>query len=527
MSGADGDHAAVFWGRLEAALAEVEPSRRIPPPGARAGAVLVLIEEAEDGLRVVLTRRRRDLRSHPGQLSFPGGRLDPGESVEEAALREAAEEVGLRADSVEVVGTGPVFYIPPSRFWVAPVLARWARPHALDENPWEVDAILRVPLARLIAPESWRHAPLSVQGSTWAWQLDEDLLWGATAVVLGVLLDTALPGWHGGLDPHELGPEREVRPWEQVPSLARRARLAGELPSVPQEGFPHVTADQLRAVRAWLERHGVGELARAEQVGRALAHAARRLRGRDLDGATVTVLAGPSSNGAGGLAAARLLLSAGARVQVLLAGPARHRGQLELLAACGVPIIELSQRGDLAGRGDHGAHGPDGAGGGPPHDAGGDPSHDAGGGPSHDAGAGPPHGAGDLLVDALLGIGSEPPLTDLPREAVRWLRRHDVPVVSAELPSGLHPETGLRGPCVTADVTVALGLPLVGLQETITHAFVGDLYLADIGVPRAAWESVGVELAPHEPFAEGPLVRLCAGQRASDAGTPDQAVPGG
>ncbi len=477
----------LFWRRLERALSEVDPSRRIPPPGARAGAVLVLIEEAADGLRVVLTRRRRDLRSHPGQLSFPGGRLDGGESVEEAALREATEEVGLRADSVEVVGTGPVFYIPPSRFWVAPVLARWRHPHPLDENPWEVDAILRVPLARLVDPAAWRHAPLSLEGSTWAWQLDEDLLWGATAVVLAVLLDTALPGWHGGRDPHELGPEREVRPWEQVPALTRRPRLSGELPSLPQDLVPHVTTSQLRSVRSWLRRHGVGELALAEQVGRALVNAARRLHDGGLDGVPVTVLAGPSSNGAGGLAAARLLVSAGARPRVLLAGSPRFPAQVELLRAGGVAVAVLD-----------------------------------------DTPAGPalPEGPGALLLDTLLGVGSSPPLTDTPRAAVRWLRRHDVPVVAAELPSGLDPATGLRGPCVTADVTVALGLPLLGLQETITHAFVGDLYLADIGIPPAAWADAGVDVTAVAPFSSGSLVRLCTGQRASDAGTPDQAVPG-
>ncbi len=479
--------AEVFWPRLRAALAQVDDAHRVPPEGARAGAVLVLIEEAPDGLRVLLTRRRRDLRSHPGQLSFPGGRLDAGESVEQAALREAAEEVGLDPDSVEVVGTGPVFYIPPSRFWVAPVLARWAAPHGLDENPWEVEEILRVPLSWLVDPRRWRHAPLSLEGSTWAWQLEDDLLWGATAVVLAVLLDTAVPDWHGETQPHELGEDRAVRPWEQVPTWGRRARLSGALPSLPQHELPHVTPGQLQRLRSWLDQHGVGPLARAEQVGRALAHAVRRLHGDGLDGVPVTVLAGPSSNGAGGLAAARLLLSAGAEVQVLLAGPARHPAQLGLLQACGVQVAGFAE--------------------------------------AHTA-AEQPGAPGAILVDALLGIGATPPLTDLPRAAVRWLRRHDVPVVAAELPSGLDPASGLRGPCVTADVTVAFGLPLVGLQAPVTHAYVGDLYLADIGVPARAWQDLGVACDGLPPFAHGPLVRLSAGERATDAGTPDQAVPG-
>lgn len=473
---------AAFWRRLRDALEGVPADARTPPSGARVGAVLVLIEESDDGLSVVLTRRRRDLRSHPGQLSFPGGRREGSESLEESALREAHEEVGLDPDSTEVVGVGRVFYLPPSRFWVAPVLARWDRPHALEENPWEVDGILRIPLSWLLDPERWRHAPLSLEGSTWAWQLEDDLLWGATATVLAVLLDTAVPGWHGGRQPHELGPQRAVRPWETVPVTRRGPRLEGELPELEQERSPHVTAAQVRAVRAWLDRHGVALEARAEQAGRAAAHAVRRLLGLPLSGVSVTVLAGPSSNGAGGLAAARLLAAAGAEVDVLVVGEPRLPAQLSLLAAAGVPVRSIT--------------------------------------PTGLDDACPP---GQVVIDAVLGIGAEPPLADLPAVANGWLRRHDVPVVALELPSGMAADTGLRGPCVTADVTVALGLPLVGLEAPITHAYVGDLYLADLGVPPAAWRAAGVTPPARSPFERGPLVRLTVGPKATDAGTPDQA----
>ncbi len=475
-----------FWRRLRAALDRLPVEDRTPPPEARVGAVLVLIEEAATGPQVVLTRRRRDLRSHPGQLSFPGGRLDAGETLEEAALREAHEEVGLRADSVEVIGIGPVFYIPPSRFWVAPVLAHWREPHPLTENPWEVDEILRVPLATLIDPDRWRHAPSSLGGSSWAWQLDDDLLWGATAVVLATLLDTAVPEWHGGRAPAELGEERVVRPWEQVPAWGRRPRLTGGLPEVDQHGLPHVTGAQTRAIRAWLAQHGVGLRERAEQAGRAVTAVVRRLHTDTLDHLEVTVLAGPSSNGAGGLAAARLLAAAGAEVDVIAVGAPRDPTQLELLRSVGVAITEV--------------------------------------GPEGIAGSRTP---GRIVVDAMLGIGTEPPLEDLPELVSQWLRRHDVPVVALELPSGMQADIGLRGPCVTADVTVALGLPLVGLLEPVTHAYLGDLYLADLGIPPSAWRRVGVE-PPTTLFGRGPLVRLTADRSAGDAGTPDQGiVPGG
>jgi len=481
-----------FWQRLADALAAVPAEARTPPPQARVGAVLVLVEDADDGPRVVLTRRREDLRSHPGQVSFPGGRLDPGETIEQAALREAWEEVALRADSVEVVGVGPTFYIPPSRFWVVPVLARWRQPHPLTGNPWEVDEVLHVPIAQLLDRDRWRHAPLSLRGSSWAWQLDDDLLWGATAIVMSLLLDVAVEGWNDGVRPEDLGESRAVRPWEQAPPWQRRPRLTGELPDVDQASLPHVTEAQARAARSWLDGHGIGALARAEQAGRALEKAVRRLVGGDVAGASVTVLAGPSTNGAAGLAAARLLVAAGARVSVVHVGAPRFGSQHALLAELGVPCRSLL--GD--------------------------------GVPGEPVAPGEPVQLdelvpGDIVIDAVLGIGAQPPLTDLPERAATWLRRYAVPVVAADLPSGLSADTGLKGPCITADVTVAFGLPSQGLEPAIVHPYVGDLYLADLGIPAAAWRTAGVVVAA-SPFGRGPLVRLTARDRASDAGTPDQ-----
>ncbi|HSK21620.1 MAG TPA: NAD(P)H-hydrate epimerase [Egicoccus sp.] len=468
-----------FWDRLRDALAQVPDEARTPPPEGRVGAVLVLLEDTAEGPRVVLTRRRRDMRSHPGQVSFPGGRLDPGESVEEAALREAREEIGLRAHTVEMIGVGPKFYIPPSRFWVVPVLARWRQPHPLTENPWEVDEVLEVPLTQLLDRSRWRHAPLSLHGSTWAWQLDADVLWGATAVVMGLLLDTAVAGWSEGLQPHELGEEFAVRPWEHVPSWERRVRLEGELPALPQGEVEHVSEAQVRATRRWLDERGVGPLARAEQAGRAATHAIRRLRGGDVADLTVTVLAGPSENGAAGLVAARLLVAAGALVDVLVVDEPRYPEQVTLLEAAGVPVarVDASNLDDTR----------------------------------------PP---GQVVLDAMLGIGTKPPLRDLPEIAATWLRRHDVPVVALDLPSGLAADVGLQGPSVTADVTIALGAPTRGLAERISHAYVGDLYVADLGIPPEAWRAAGVETPP--TFSSGPLVRLTADDAATDAATPDQ-----
>lgn len=474
-----------FWPRLRAALDDVPEDARTPPADARVGAVLVLLQDTDDGPKVVLTRRRRDLRSHPGQISFAGGRLDPGETIHQAALREAQEEIGLRADSVEVIGSGPTFYIPPSRFWVVPVLARWVAPHELTENPWEVDEVLHVPLAQLLDPTRWRHAPLSLRGSTWAWQLDDDLLWGATAMVMSLLLDVAVEQWNRGATPESLGDDLVVRPWESAPAWERRARLEGDLPAVEQAVLPHVTAAQQRAARSWADARGYGAVHRAEHAGRAVAHTVRRLRGGDTAGVAVTVLAGPSSNGAGGLAAARLLATAGAEVNVLTVGAPRFPEQTHALRDAGIRVRSV---------------GPDGL-----------------------DRAGPP---GDVVVDAMLGIGADPPLRDLPEVAARWLRRYDVPVIALDLPSGVSADVGLQGPCITADVTVVLGLPTLALKEAIVQPYVGDTYLADVGLPFEAWRAAGVRPPTPSPFSRGPLVRLTAEARATDAGTPDQAAPG-
>jgi hydroxyethylthiazole kinase-like uncharacterized protein yjeF len=475
--------AEVFWPRLEDALARVTPEQRTPPREARVGAVLVLLEQTEDGPVVILTRRRRDMRSHPGQVSFAGGRLDDDETIEQAALREAQEEIGLDASTVEVLGRGPVFYIPPSRFWVAPVAARWRTAHDLELNPWEVDQVLRVPVAQLLERQRWRRVPLSLRGASWAWQLDEDLLWGATAMVVALMLDVAVEGWSDGLRPDDLPDDRVVRPWEDMPAWQRRARLAG-VPELVQADIPHVSSEQMREVDRRLAAAGVGITSLVEHAGRSLASAVRLLLGRPVRGVTVTVIAGTGGTGAGGLAAARLLAAQGAEVTAVLTGEPRLPDQLRPLRLTATRIVRAAEL-------------------------------DAG---AVDLDEVVP---GDVVIDAMLGYGAEPPLRDVPERVATWLRRHDVPVIALDLPSGVGADTGLKGMCVAADVTVTLAAPKRGLAERIVHPYMGDLYAADLGVPAELWREVGVEMP--DLFVDGPLVRLTSGEHGSDAATPDQA----
>jgi len=456
-----------FWERLRAAIAGVTDEASSPPPDAKIGAVLVLLEDTDDGPSVVLTRRRRDLRSHPGQISFPGARASEGESAIAAALREATEEVGLDPSSVEVIGAGPTFFVPPSRFWVVPVLARWERPHPLDPNEWEVDEVIHVPIATLLDEARWRHVPLSDRGSSWAWQLDDDLLWGATAIVMALLLEVAIEGWSGGKRPEDLDDDRAVRPWETAPRWPLTAVLDG-LPEVPEADVPTVTGAELAAVLGRLGTETV-----AEHAGRAAAHAVRRLSGGDLAGVTVTVLAGVGANGSAGLAAARLIAAAGGVVDVRLTGAPLQPSQLDALREADVAVRSFDDT-----------------------------------------------GPGTLLIDAIRGHDEPPPLDAADTEALSWLRRFQSRVVSLDLPSGLDPDAGLAGPCVSADVTVALAAPVRGVVSPMGKPMVGDLYLADVGIAPAVWRAAG--LAPIEAFGRGPLVRLVPDDGASDAATPDQ-----
>ncbi len=205
-----------MWDRLAAALDGYGEDFLDTPEGGRIGAALVLLRDVGDGdLEIVYTRRRADLRAHPGQISFPGGRVEEGETVEQAAVREAAEEVACDPGSVTVLGRLPAFYLPPSRFWLQPVLARWDAPHPLTAAEAEVAEVLLIRRSLLTDPASWRAVRMSTSGWSWAWMLDgEHLLWGRRA--------TSRPRCWGcstrtgpGVAPQDLGEDRRVEPWRR------------------------------------------------------------------------------------------------------------------------------------------------------------------------------------------------------------------------------------------------------------------------------------------------------------------------
>jgi 8-oxo-dGTP pyrophosphatase MutT (NUDIX family) len=174
-------------------------------PGSRPinAAVLGLLFEEAGEARLVFTRRSTSLRSHRGEVSFPGGRLDPGEDAPAAALREAYEEVGLNPADVTMVGWIHPVRTLSSTSVIMPILGTVpARPH-LVASPAEVERVFDVALRDLADPdifheERWHTLGRAVPGSpdnsfpVWFFEVEGEMIWGATARLIHDLLRVVL-----------------------------------------------------------------------------------------------------------------------------------------------------------------------------------------------------------------------------------------------------------------------------------------------------------------------------------------------
>lgn len=187
---------------------------------ARRAAVLMLFGALDDvpavsgkplapaDLDVLLLERAHTLGSHPGQVAFPGGSVDPGESAVDAALREAEEETGLDAGGVEVLGTLQELGLAHSNFLVTPVLGWWRSPTPVRVVDYAESAqVFRVPVRDLLDPDNRVMATVHRAGRTFdspAFTVKGVVVWGFTGIVLSGLFDQL--GWSVPWDSTRLHP---------------------------------------------------------------------------------------------------------------------------------------------------------------------------------------------------------------------------------------------------------------------------------------------------------------------------------
>jgi NAD(P)H-hydrate epimerase len=263
---------------------------------------------------------------------------------------------------------------------------------------------------------------------------------------------------------------------------------------------PISVAQMIEVDRLMTEEYGIGLLQMMENAGRSLGELSRRLLGGNADGRKIVVLVGKGNNGGGGMVAARHLANAGARIALALSAAPAELGavpehQLRILRKMGVDGADRTAS---------------------PEDL-----------PDLVSSA-------DLVIDALIGYS----LHGAPREPVASFIRaansrgsRDKPlalneangevglpakpgtagsgvhIVALDIPSGLSGDTGgAYEPCVRAQATLTLAWPKIGLLKETAKPYVGDLYLADISVPAAVYEALGVKPGPL--FSEGAIVTV-------------------
>ncbi|GAB47550.1 NUDIX hydrolase [Mobilicoccus pelagius] len=214
---------------------------RVAGGGRRRSAVLLLVGpgEAPGEETVVLTERSGRLRSHAGQVSFPGGAIDPGDGGPvDAALREAGEEIGLDRAGVDVLTTFPPVPVPASDSSVTTVLAWWSNPSPITvTSPVEVARILTIPLARFADPAHRITVTHPVGYHGVGFELDGVFVWGFTAAMLDRLL--VLTGL--------------ARPWDAAVTRVLPDRVSGGRPPVVMPPAPASEGDADPATPAGTE----------------------------------------------------------------------------------------------------------------------------------------------------------------------------------------------------------------------------------------------------------------------------------
>ena len=176
---------------------DLNPAAQLPPGRKlREAAVLVLVQDGPSGLELVLTRRSAQLKHHPGQIAFAGGKRDAGDpSLWDTAVREAREEIGLAPGALQALGALPV-HETVTGFVVTPQIAYLPMPQPFSPEAGEVDEVFCVPLTHALRPENF-----VIEGRQWrgmhrryyAVPYGPYYIWGATARILRGLAERMAP----------------------------------------------------------------------------------------------------------------------------------------------------------------------------------------------------------------------------------------------------------------------------------------------------------------------------------------------
>jgi 8-oxo-dGTP pyrophosphatase MutT (NUDIX family) len=183
-----------FARRLGGLLLDPAEAVTMRAPGTVKAAVLVPLYEEGGRLHAVFTKRPADMRRHAGEISFPGGRWDEGEELRDTALREAEEEIGLARELVAVVGALPPTGTIVTNYSVYPFVGVIGSGNAFRPNPVEVDEVVELALPDLV--EGFERKRLIRRGvpiKTDTYTVGGHLIWGATARILGTLLERVSP----------------------------------------------------------------------------------------------------------------------------------------------------------------------------------------------------------------------------------------------------------------------------------------------------------------------------------------------
>ena len=235
----------------------------------------------------------------------------------------------------------------------------------------------------------------------------------------------------------------------------------------PLPKIPALSTEQMKIVdRLMVEEFGIELIQMMENAGCNLAELARRLSGGSVLGKSIIVLCGTGNNGGGGMVAARYLHNWGAQVQAVLIGDV---AQLKKVPTRQWMIVEKMRLNRIA----------------------------------------PDFNLANLILDALLDYGAKgdprPPLSD-------WIERANtlgIHILSLDSPSGLDTTTGRPGkPCIRATTTLTLALPKAGLLVPHAKPCVGELYLADIGVPPELYADSSLGFKVDSLFAQDSIVRV-------------------